>query len=94
MTQEPTDIFEVLSSYYESESAGSESSSAASSEDGNTEISEDHDFVVSDGESLVYTEGSSASSDDRELEEPNSEYDDAAAVSRASEVTSILNDCG
>jgi hypothetical protein len=94
MTQEPTDIFEVLSSYYESESAGSESSFLASSEDDNTEISEDRDFVVSDGESLVYTEVSSASSDDRELEEPNSEYDDAAGVSRASEVTSILNDCG
>jgi hypothetical protein len=94
MTQEPTDNFEVLSSYYESESAGSESFFAASSDDDNTEISEDHDFVVSDGESLVYTEVSSASSDDRELEEPNSEYDDAAAVSRASGVTSILNDGG
>jgi hypothetical protein len=94
MTQEPTDIFEVLSSYYESESAGSESSFLASSEDDNTEISGDCDFVVSDGESLVYTEGSSVSSDDSELEEPNSEYDDAAGVSRASEVTSILNDCG
>lgn len=94
MTQEPTDIFEVLSSYYESESAGSESSFLASSEDDNTEISEDRDFVVSDSESLVYTEGSSVSSDDSELEEPNSEYNDAAGVSRASEVTSILNDCG
>lgn len=89
MTQEPTNIFEVLSSYYESESASSESSFLEPSEDDYTEISEDRDFVVSDGESLVYTEGSSVSSDDSECEEPNSEYDDAAAVSRASGVTNF-----
>ncbi|KAJ5900301.1 uncharacterized protein N7473_004371 [Penicillium subrubescens] len=89
MTQEPTDIFEVLSSYYESESVGSESSFLASSEDDNTEISEDRDFVVSDGESLVYTEGSSVSSDDSELEEPNSEYDDAAGVGKKFPISAI-----
>lgn len=91
MTQEPTDIFEVLSSYYESESGSSESSFLESSEDDYTEISEDRDFVVSDGESLVCTESSSVSSDDSELEEPNLEYDDATAVSRA-KATSVLND--
>ena len=81
-------------SYYESKSAGLESSSVVSLEDDNTEISEDHDFVVSDSESLVYIEGSLVSSNNSELEEPNSEYNDTAGVSRASEVTSILNDCG
>ena len=78
-------------SYYESKSAGLESSSVVSLEDDNTEISEDHDFVVSDSESLGYIEVLLASSNNRELKELNSKYNDTAIVSRASEVTLILN---
>ena len=78
-------------SYRESESTSSESSFLESSEDDYTEISGDRDFVVSDSESLVYTESSSVSSDNSKLEELNSEYDDATAVTRA-QATSIIND--
>ena len=81
-----TDIFEVLSSYNESDSSSSENSFMKSSEDDYTEISSDRDFVVSYSESLVYTESRPVSSDQFALEEPNSEYN-ATAVNRASEVT-------
>lgn len=86
MTQEPTDIFDVLSSYYESESSSLESSFLKSSVDDYTEISSDRYFVVSYSESLVYTESPSVSSDEIALEGLNSEYN-APAVNRAREVT-------